>query len=97
MNKETRNTTRESLLERIRALGFVKGELELFLDTHPTSRVALDYYRDTVDALDELTEQYEEAYGPLTASGSITPDKWSWISAPWPWQRDIDLGDMKEV
>ena len=43
----TRGTTRSTdrntaLLERIQKLSFVKCELELYLDTHPTCRAALD-------------------------------------------------------
>ena len=84
MNKEARNTTRESLLERIRALGFVKGELELFLDTHPDCPAALDYFTDARDELTRLTEEYEKAFGPLTYTG-VTGDTWSWVDAEWPW------------
>ena len=97
MNKSTTvNYGEADLLEKIRALGFVKGELELFLDTHPTSGVALAYYHDTVNALERLTEEYQSNYGPLVAGASVSTDKWSWIGAPWPWQRNSDVKDMKE-
>ena len=85
------------LLEKIRQLGFVKNELELFLDTHPSTAAALDYFRNTVDELNRLTEAYEAVYGPITAAGCIADGHWSWIGAPWPWQRAEDAKDMKGV
>ncbi len=77
-----------TLLEQIRALGFVKVELELYLDTHPTCRTALDYYRKTVDELERLTEEYHNQYGPLVASGNLSTENWNWINGPWPWQNE---------
>lgn len=74
------------LLEEIRALSFVKVELELFLDTHPNSTKALDYYYKTIEALEMLYDIYHEKFGPLLASGVVAPDKWTWVNTPWPWQ-----------
>ena len=76
-----------SLLEEIRQLGFVKAELELYLDTHPTCKVAIDYYHRTTDALAALMEKYHaEGGNPLLAAGSIDGDVWKWVEMPWPWQ-----------
>lgn len=80
-------TDRAALLEKIRALDFVKVELELYLDGHPNCRSALDYYYQTIDALREMTLLYESMYGPLTAAGNVNPERWTWVSSPWPWQR----------
>ena len=80
------NMTQGALLEEIRALSFVKTELELYLDTHPTCQKALDYYSQTVDALNSLMERYHEEYGPLVAAGVTNPDAWTWVEMPWPWQ-----------
>lgn len=100
MNKERNNTMginanggalTGSLPEQIRALCFVKTELELYLDTHPTCRTALDYYHRTIDELNRLTEQYQATSGLLTASGNTDPDAWRWIEGPWPWQQAGDF------
>lgn len=80
-----------SLADQIRALCFVKSELELYLDTHPDCLTALDYYGLTVAELKKLTEQYENTVGPLTAMGSLDPQRWSWIDGPWPWQQAGDF------
>ena len=92
VTRERRTTLTGPLLEQIRALAFVKNELELYLDTHPTCRTALDYYRKTVDELERLTEEYHNQYGPLVASGNLSTDKWNWVEEPWPWQNDKKNG-----
>ena len=81
------STEASALLKRIHELSFVKVELELYLDTHPTCAAALDYYERTVAALNELTEQYQTLHGPLFASGNNNSERWDWISSPWPWHR----------
>ena len=80
-----------SLAEQIRALGFVKAELELYLDTHPRCQTALDYYYKTVQELKRLTEEYENTVGPLTAMGNMSTDHWDWVDGPWPWQQAGDF------
>ena len=87
------------LLEKIRQLSFVKAELELYLDTHPRCKVALDYYYQTLDALKKLTDEFQAKYGPLVASGSIGEDEWTWTKGHWPWHREADIlsGDWERV
>lgn len=80
-----------SLADQIRALCFVKVELELYLDTHPGCRTALDYYYQTVEELKRLTEQYENTTGPLTAMGNVSTNQWHWVDGPWPWQQAGDF------
>lgn len=82
------------LAEQIRQLGFVKAELELYLDTHPTCPTALDYYYQTVAALKRLVEEYENTVGPLTAMGAMGTDEWTWVKEPWPWQRPDDVNNQ---
>ncbi len=84
------------LAEQIRALCFVKKELELYLDTHPDCRTALDYYHRTVAELDRLTEEYENTVGPLTSKGVVNTDRWTWVQEPWPWQRPGDYMQPRE-
>lgn len=76
------------LMKKIQELSFVKCELELFLDTHPTSPVALENYKDAVAALDALVSEYTERFGPITAEGSVG-DTWDWVNGPWPWHHEF--------
>ena len=80
-----------TLAEQIRALTFVKAELELYLDTHPTCPTALDYYYQTIRELERLTEEYNNTVGALTAKEVITSDGWTWATTPWPWQQAGDF------
>ena len=80
-----------SLAEQIRSLCFVKNELELYLDTHPNCRTALDYYHRTIAELDRLTEEYQNTVGPLTARGNLSSEQWFWVDGPWPWQQAGDF------
>ena len=73
------------LMEKIRALSLVLAELELYLDTHPKCKTALDYYYQTVEALDKLTEEYNNMGGPLVARDSTNTERWTWVDTPWPW------------
>ena len=79
------------LPEQIRALTFVKEELELYLDTHPNCRTALDYYHQTMRELKRLTDEYENLTGPLTAAGVTDTETWTWVGGPWPWQTAGDF------
>ena len=80
-----------TLAEQIRTLGFVKAELELYLDTHPRCRTALDYYYKTVEELKRLVEEYQNTVGPLTAMGNLSTEQWNWVDGPWPWQQAGDF------
>lgn len=71
---------------QITHLSFVKCELELYLDTHPDCKVALDYYHRTVDALKKLYEQHGAMGKPIRAEDSVSDDRWEWVDKPWPWQ-----------
>ncbi|MBQ8879567.1 MAG: spore coat protein CotJB [Clostridia bacterium] len=80
------NLDKDALFTKIQELRFVKAELELYLDTHPGCRVALDYYYQTIDALRDLYERYSAYGAPLFAS-EVQGDTWSWVDNPWPWHR----------
>ena len=80
--------TQTEMMKKIQELSFVKCELELFLDTHPESAVALENYKDCIAALDSLKMQYSEKFAPITASGT-RGDSWSWTAEPWPWQNEF--------
>ena len=79
------NNGKNALLKKIQALSFAKVETELYLDTHPDCAAALEYYKDTLEQLDELMSEYQNKYGPLFAEG-VVGDRWSWVDGKWPWQ-----------
>ena len=75
------------LLREIQAHDFKLYDLQLFLDTHPFDEEALCMYQNLVNDVDELKEEYEEKYGPLTANAAAGDCEWKWIKNPWPWER----------
>ncbi len=76
-----------ALLRKIQEAGFTLHELVLYLDTHPTNRKALALYQTYRKKVDELTAQYEAAYGPLTSFGvKENTGSWTWGADSWPWQ-----------
>ena len=78
------NQTKNDLLRKIQALSFAKVETELYLDTHPDSTQAMNYYKKTLAELDEAMTEYQNKYGPLFAEG-VVGDRWTWVDDTWPW------------
>ena len=75
---------------KVQKLAFAKTEAELFLDTHPDCKCALDYYLTIVAELDGAMDEYQAKHGPIHASGTSS-DRWSWVDSPWPWQLDGEI------
>ena len=78
------NQTKNDLLRKVQALSFAKVEAELYLDTHPDSTQAMNYYKKTLAELDEAMTEYQNKYGPLFAEG-VVGDSWTWVDDTWPW------------
>lgn len=72
------------LMNRIQKLAFAKTESELFLDTHPECRQALEYFKEVVKNLEAAVEEYAAKYGPITSS-DVEGDGWTWAESAWPW------------
>lgn len=77
------------LMKKIQALSFAKIETELYLDTHPDNKNALEYYRELVGELDMLMTKYQNEVGPIFAEG-VVGDRWHWVDGKWPWQNDAE-------
>ena len=68
---------RQELFNKVEAVGFALYDTALFLDSHPTNQMALDFFRDN----QAMYMQYrDEFYGVDTAKG------WTWTQGPWPWE-----------
>lgn len=78
----------DGMMKRVQQLAFAKCETELFLDTHPDCRQALDYYHKILTELEEAELEYRAKHGPIRAAESST-DRWDWVDSPWPWQTDM--------
>jgi spore coat protein JB len=68
------------------ALGFVIKELNLYLDTHPKDKEALDMLKSLNKLMQEGQERFIEMFGPQTIMDITSGDEYSWINDPWPWE-----------
>lgn len=80
------NVSRKRLMREIMETDFVLKELNLFLDTHPCHRAALEKFQRFEKRSAELKCQYQSMFGPLTPSVNDNLDTWEWIQGPWPWE-----------
>ena len=80
MNKRNTSATERRLME----LSFAKTEAELFLDTHPDCKRALDYYHRILEELMAARLAYRSEVGPIVAEDSSL-ERWDWVDSPWPW------------
>ena len=73
-------------LGEVMALGFVKKELNLYLDTHPHDGDAFRMLRKTIELCDKARAKYVRQYGPLTIEDLEDSDEFTWLCDPWPWE-----------
>ena len=83
------NANREALMRRIQSASFAVVDIGLYLDTHPTDALALDYYQKFRDLHAPAVAEYTQNYGPLTKEAVEVDDCWAWVKAPWPWERQV--------
>ncbi len=77
---------------KIHEYDFAIHELVLFLDSHPTSKKALELLQEYKLRRAELVAEYEEKFGPyvVTACDAYSKDScWKWLKGPWPWENDF--------
>ena len=79
------NTPAKTLAEA----GIMVYDIQLFLDTHPKDTEALEAYAEYKAMYDAAKRDYENAYGPLTASRCNSREHFDWINGPWPWEGGI--------
>ncbi len=84
------NNHRSQLLRKIQVHSFALVEANLFLDSHPYCKKALEYFKCHKVAYDKYVAEYEAAYGPLTAHVGPDCNEWKWVQGPWPWEREAN-------
>lgn len=77
---------RQMLLKKVQAASFALDDIKLFLDTHPTDKMALSAFAKYQDEYERALAEYTARYGALTAEKTNTTNRWSWIDKPWPWE-----------
>lgn len=79
---------RDELLKYIYTVSFAMDDTVLYLDTHPTDKIALEYYTKCKMIRDQAVKEYTTHFGPLTDDNVNVTNKWTWIENPWPWEME---------
>lgn len=78
----------EEMLKVIGEHTFACLELQLFSDTHPTCKQALEDYNRLAINLQKVTKEFEDNYYPLYNFGdSLNQYPWAWANSRWPWEQ----------
>lgn len=78
---------KQKLMRKLMACKFALVEANLYLDSHPTCQMGLQYFKKHKDEYDKVLAEYTAKYGPITIVQSDDDKKWEWIKTPFPWER----------
>ncbi len=81
---------RGELLQKVQQYDFMLYELQLYLNSHPWCKSALETYKKYKKMSDDAKKQYTEKFGALRAEDTNTESSWNWIDSPWPWEREAN-------
>lgn len=81
---------RRKLLNELKSYDFILTELNLYLDSHPNDKTALQMHCEASKNAEALRKKYTQTYGALTAATSGDSESWQWIKGPWPWENDCE-------
>ncbi len=84
--KLSASSEREDMLMQIMEYTFAMIDLQLYLDMYPNDRDALKLFNTYLNNKKELTNMFEEKYGPLTIDSEVQKNNWLWDNSPWPWE-----------
>ena len=74
------------LLREVQQYDFAVKELNLYLDTHPADCKALEAMKCACEKLAAAKAAYNKSVCPLSPCAAAEGDKWTWGTAPWPWE-----------
>ena len=82
---------KENLIKTIYELDFALHELNLYLDTHPTSVKAMELLKEYRAKRQMAVSLYEERYGKyINCVEDVPPSTcWKWLKGPWPWENNF--------
>lgn len=80
------NMTQNEMLKKIMELEFAVTDLNLYLDTHPENREALEMLTKLAASLKSLMYDYSKKYEPLTVAAVNNETPFEWVTGKWPWQ-----------
>jgi spore coat protein JB len=81
---------KQQLSRKMTAEQFAAFDTQLYLDTRPNDKVALNMFNNYNKSFSELKKQYESKFGPVMAESGAAGDTWTWVNDPWPWEREAN-------
>ena len=89
MTERPQMPDRAIMLRQYAAEQFAAFDVQLYLDTHPNDRSALDLFDKYQKNAQKYKKEFEGMYGPLS-SDSAMYGSWRWVEEPWPWEREFN-------
>lgn len=81
------STERETLLYQLMQYKFALKDLNLYLDTNPNDKNAIELFNKYLKIEKQTSDKYEKMYGPLVVnSDNVNDNSWEWVNSPWPWE-----------
>lgn len=77
---------REALLAQWQQYNFALVDLNLYLDVVSDDQYALELFNKYLGIRQEIGENYEKKFGPLTLDDYVGYNSWTWVRSPWPWE-----------
>jgi len=78
----------EALLLKLNETSFYAHELNLLLDINPNNRDMLQKFNNYRNITNDLLNQYESLYGPITiSSNSLNSYPFPWSTSTFPWEK----------
>lgn len=81
-------TSRAYLMRKWQEYSFAAYEARLYLDTHPDSRAALNYFNKFNRLSLAAAKELQEKYGAVNTNLDMELPEWSWTLMPWPWTEE---------
>ncbi|MBQ9085680.1 MAG: spore coat protein CotJB [Clostridia bacterium] len=76
---------------RLQAIDFALVDLVLYLDAYPNSAEALAHYHELQEERKQLMSSApHDSLSTVTSRDNHTPNQWTWIQGPWPWEVDAN-------
>ncbi len=82
---------KKELMEQICQCEFILIDINLFLDTHPNNKEAIEDYNAYAEQLCVLKERYSCEFGPISNFGNSVAnnaDCFSWVKEPFFWVKN---------
>ena len=83
---------RAKMRNKIYQLDFALHELNLFLDSHPENKKAMELLAQYRKWRQDAINDYEQRFGDyiVNVSDVKAETPWGWIKGPWPWEYDFE-------